>query len=85
MILQSKFIESFTPSESSAAVTVTPFQDNRKVDGIKLRETRLNNMLWKYKGIHQTCSHFPFSVFTNNVGRRSPEKLEERKRKQMHR
>ena len=36
-------------------------------------------------GVHQRGSHFPICVFTNNVGRRSPEKLEERKRKHMQR
>ena len=30
-------------------------------------------------GVHQRGSHFPICVFTNNVGRRSPKKLEERK------
>ena len=30
-------------------------------------------------GVHQKGSHFPICVFTNNVGRRSPKKLEERK------
>ena len=33
-------------------------------------------------GVHQKGSHFPICVFTNNVGRRSPQKLEERKEKQ---
>ena len=33
-------------------------------------------------GVHQKGSHFPICVFTNNVGRRSPKKLEERRQKQ---
>ena len=41
--------------------------------------------IWRYKGVHQRGSHFPICVFTNNVGRRSPEKLEERRQKQMRR
>ena len=36
-------------------------------------------------GVHQKGSHFPICVFTNNVGRRSPQKLEERRQKQMQR
>ena len=36
-------------------------------------------------GVHQRGSHFPICVFTNNVGRRSPQKLEERRQKQMWR
>ena len=36
-------------------------------------------------GVHQKGSHFPICVFTNNVGRRSPKKLEERKEKQKQR
>ena len=38
-----------------------------------------------YNGNHQKGSHFPICVFTNNVGRRSPEKLEERRRKNLQR
>ena len=34
-------------------------------------------------GVHQKGSHFPICVFTNNVGRRSPQKLEERRQTQM--
>ena len=36
-------------------------------------------------GVHQRGSHVPICVFTNNVGRRSPKKLEERKEKQKQR
>ena len=36
-------------------------------------------------GVHQKGSNFPICVFTNNVGRRSPEKLEERKQRFMQR
>ena len=32
-------------------------------------------------GVHQKGSHFPICVFTNNVGRRSPKRLEERRQK----
>ena len=50
-----------------------------------MKEKRLDARLWRYKGVHQKGSHFPICVFTNNVGRRSPEKLEERRQKQMRR
>ena len=46
-----------------------------------MKEKRLDARLWRYKGKHQRGSHFPICVFTNNVGRRSPQKLEERKEK----
>ena len=36
-------------------------------------------------GVHQKGIHVPLCVFTNNVGRRSPQKLEERKQKQKQR
>ena len=36
-------------------------------------------------GVHQRGSHSPICVFSNNVGRRSPKKLEERKEKQKQR
>ena len=50
-----------------------------------MKEKRLDARLWRYKGAHQKGSHFPICVFTNNVGRRSPKKLEERKEKQKQR
>ena len=71
---------SLTPSEESAAVADSRGSDREK-GGIKFKEKRLDARLWRYKGVHQKGSHFPICVFTNNVGRRSPEKLEERKRK----
>ena len=58
---------------------------DRRPSGIKFKEKRLDIRIWRCKGDHQKGSHFPICVFTNNVGRRSPEKLEERKRKCMQR
>ena len=81
--LLDKMRPSLTPSKESAAVAA-PNKD-RKNDGIKFKEKRLSAKIWRYKGEHQRGSHFPICVFTNNVGRRSPEKLEERRQKQMRR
>ena len=87
--LTTKFSESLTPSESSrpshpSAAISYPHKD-RKVDGIKFKEKRLDARIWRCEGVHQRGSHFPICVFTNNVGRRSPQKLEERKQKQLQR
>ena len=81
-ILIEKFSESLTPTPLAAVAA--PNKD-RKNDGIRFREKRLKAKIWRYKGEHQRGSHFPICVFTNNVGRRSPEKLEERRQKQMRR
>ena len=45
---------------------------------IKIREKRLHVDLWKLDGEHHKGSHFPICAFTNNVGRRSPERLQAR-------
>ena len=74
-----KFGASFTQSHSLAPVAAT--HCDRRPSGIKFKEKRLDIRIWRCKGDHQKGSHFPICVFTNNVGRRSPEKLEERKRK----
>ena len=87
--LTTKFSESLTPSKSSRPFGIVdpisyPHKD-RKVDGIKFKEKRLDARIWRCEGVHQRGSHFPICVFTNNVGRRSPQKLEERKQKQLQR
>ena len=82
MNLTEKFSASLTPTPLAAVAA--PNKD-RKNDGIKFKEKRLSAKIWRYKGEHQRGSHFPICVFTNNVGRRSPEKLEERRQKQMRR
>ena len=87
--MTTKFSVSLTPSESSrpshpSAAISYPHKD-RKVDGIKFKEKRLDARIWRCEGVHQRGSHFPICVFTNNVGRRSPQKLEERKQKQLQR
>jgi len=82
--LVEKLRPSLTPSDASAAVA-DPRGSARQKGGIKLKEKRLDARLWRYKGKHQRGSHFPICVSTNNVGRRSPQKLEERKEKQKQR
>ena len=76
MNLTKKFSASLTPTPL-AAVAAT--HKDRKNDGIKFKEKRLSAKIWRCKGVHQNGSHFPLCVFTNNVGRRSPNKLEERR------
>ena len=75
-----KWSPSLTPSEASIAVAAS-LSDTmaRKSVGIKIREKRLDANIWRCKGVHQKGSHFPICVFTNNVGRRSPAKMDERK------
>ena len=80
--LTEKFSASLIPTPLAAVAA--PNKD-RKNDGIKFKEKRLSAKIWRYKGVHQKGSHFPICVFTNNVGRRSPQKLEERRQKQMQR
>ena len=80
--LTEKFSASLTPTPLAAVAA--PNKD-RKNDGIRFKEKRLSAKIWRCKGEHQNGSHFPICVFTNNVGRRSPEKLEERRQKQMQR
>ena len=62
-----------------------PHTPCRNIYGIKFKDKRLDITIWRCKGEHQKCSHSPICVFTNNVGRRSPQKLEERKQKQIQR
>ena len=83
--LRSKCRESLIPSSGSAAVAAIASRAMRKDVGLKLKEKRLDIRIWRCKGDHQKGSHFPICVFTNNVGRRSPEKLEERKQRFMQR
>ena len=80
--LTEKFSASLTPTPLAAVAA--PNKD-RKNDGIKFKEKRLSAKIWRCEGVHQLGSHFPICVFTNNVGRRSPQKLEERRQKQMQR
>ena len=83
--LRSKCRESLTPSSGSAAVAAIASQEMRKDVGLKLKEKRLDIIVWNCNGIHEKGSHFPICVFTNNVGRRSPEKLEQRKQRHLQR
>ena len=79
MDLRAKLGPSLTTSNSLAAVAAA--HDDPKIYRILFKEKRLGIRIWRCKGDHQKGSHFPIRVFTNNVGRRPPEKLEERKRK----
>ena len=83
--LRSKCRESLTPSNGSAAVAAAMGSHDRKYAGIKFKEKRLDKRIWMYDGVHQKGSHFPICVFTNNVGRRSPEKLEQRRQRHLQR
>ena len=69
--------ETLTPSSDSAAVAA---RDHRPLKRFTMtfNEKRLDIRIWQFNGNHQKCSHFPICVFTNNISRRSPEKLEER-------
>ena len=80
MDLAKKLGPSLTPSDASAAVAASA-ESARKVAGLKVKEKRLQANIWKCDGEHYKGSHFPICVFTNNVGRRSPAKLEERGKK----
>ena len=80
MDLAKKLGPSLTPSDASAAVAASA-ESARKVGGLKVKEKRLQANIWKCDGEHYKGSHFPICVFTNNVGRRSPAKLEERGKK----
>ena len=57
-------------AKGRAAVAATPRTC------VKIREKRLEFELWRLNGDHYKASHFPICVFTNNVGRRSSERLE---------
>ena len=69
--------ETLTPSSDSAAVAA---KDHRplKRSTMTFNEKRLDIRIWQLNGNHQKGSHFPICVFTNNISRRSLEKLEER-------
>jgi len=62
-------------AKGRAAVAATPRTC------VKIREKRLEFELWRLNGDHYKASHYPICVFTNNVGRRSPERLEARQQK----
>ena len=52
----------------------------RNAQCLKIREKRLSADLWRCEGQEYKGSHFPICAFTNNVGRRSPERLAARSR-----
>ena len=74
--LVQKLKPSLEPSEASKAAVAASTGKGHFC--IKIREKRLNAELWKLNGKNFAGSHFPICAFTNNVGRRPPEKLEER-------
>ena len=55
-------------------------KDARSAQCFKVREKRLSADLWRCEGQEYKGSHFPICAFTNNVGRRSPERLAARSR-----
>ena len=79
-----KLKESLKPSQESEQV-VRCEKDNQAVPKqrtiLKVREKRLQADLWRREGQEQKGSHFPICAFTNNVGRRSKERMVERSRK----
>ena len=91
-VLIAKLEPSLTPSQASAAAVAEQCkgkgkgEDEGKGKGkdatlrtcIRMKEKRLDADLWRCDGVEYKGSHFPICVFTNNIGRRSPEKLRER-------
>ena len=47
---------------------------------LRMKEKRLELTHWLVEGRNVGGSHFPLCVFTNNLGRRTPEKISERRR-----
>jgi hypothetical protein len=84
--LDNKLAPTLTPSEASRAAVAAKGKGAGKGEEkggkeqvqrtcIKIREKRLSADLWRCEGQEYKGSHFPICVFTNNIGRRSPEKL----------
>ena len=78
--LRKKLLASLTSSEASAAVAARA-NAPRGEGCLKVNEKRLSVDIWRHEGEHQKGAHFPICVFTNNIGRRSPQKMEERRKK----
>ena len=66
--LRAKFSASLTPSDDSAAVAAT--QNDRKVDGIKFKEKRLDARIWRYNG--GPSERYPFPDLCLNEQCRPP-------------
>ena len=88
--LVTKLAGSLQTSKRSKAAVAASIQASKgkkgegKGDGkgqhgcIKIQEKRLDVDLWTCAGENYGGSHFPLCAFTHNVGRRSPQKLEQR-------
>ena len=75
-----KLEASLQPSEASKAAVKargagTQQRTQRGAQCLRVREKRLSADLWRCDGKEYRGSHFPICAFTNNVGRRSAEKL----------
>ena len=76
------------PLDPKAAVAA-PSANGAQDDGddndkavFKVKEKRLDPELWRIDGESYKGSHFPIAAFTNQVGRRSPEKHQKRQNRQ---
>ena len=82
--LAKKLEASLTPSAASQAAVAAKGKGKgngaRNAQCFRAREKRLSAEIWRYEGQDFKGSHFPICAFTNNVGRRSPERLLERRR-----
>ena len=83
--MSTKLVDSLTPSDKSRAAVAEPQgkgmdkgKDATLRTCIRVPEKRLKAALWRCDGVDYKGSHFPMCAFTNNVGRRPPEKLKER-------
>ena len=88
--LRSKLYKSLFPSKSSLKEQHKQWDDikthrGRHERGIEFRQKRSSVKKWECNGVHNGGTHFPLLCFTNNVGRRSPEKLQDRKERRRRR
>ena len=49
--------------------------------GLTMKEKKLEPKVWMYQGQNHKGSHFPLVAYTDNVGRRSADRLEARAKK----
>ena len=77
--LARKLGATLTPSDASQAAVAAmgrgAGKGARNAQCLKIKEKRLSADLWRCNGQDYRGSHFPICAFTNNVGRRSPERL----------
>ena len=63
---------------SFGAAAVAAMSTRTQGPTFKVCEKRLDVERWNIRGQNYKGSHFPICAFTNNVGRRSPERLQAR-------